>query len=898
VVTQYNHSAIEAKWQAYWDKNKTFLLEDSNAEKLYVLDMFPYPSGSGLHVGHPLGYTATDIYSRFKRMQGFSVLHPMGFDAFGLPAEQYAITTGQHPRVGTKRNCERFREQLKKLGLSYDWSREVSSCDEDYYQWTQWIFLKIYDSWFDETQQKARSIEELPVPDDVKAGGDKAVYEYQAEHRLAYYADAMVNWCPALGTVLANEEVIDGRSERGGHEVIRKPMHQWLLRITKYSERLLADLETIDWPHHIKEQQRNWIGKSEGAEINFQVVGSKAVIACFTTRPDTLFGATFFTISPEHPLVNELTTTENREEVDAYCKNALKLSELARTMGNREKTGVFTGSYVINPVNEEEIPVFIGDYVLMSYGTGAVMAVPSHDERDFEFARKFEIPVRPVIRPSKAIDETLNAVVNGEMPWTEPGVMLPSDEAIARELGLEGKSSVEAKQLITNWLEKHGKGRVVVKYRLKDWLFSRQRYWGEPIPIIHWEDGTATALKETELPLRLPAVENYKPTADGESPLAKAKDWLWVEDSVSGMKGRRETNTMPQWAGSCWYYLRYIDPGNTEVGWDPEKEARWMPVDLYVGGAEHAVLHLLYARFWHKVLFDLGYVSTNEPFQKLFNQGLLTNYAYKDCCGVLIPVDVVDEDSAAGPVHKETGERLEKITAKMSKSLKNVVTPDEIIESYGADTLRTFLMFLGPLEAGKQWDSQAINGTFRFLKKVFALVTGGSESGIRDVVSPDTESQTVIKARHATTKKVTHDIDSLRFNTAISALMEFVNELTDKDLSKETLETLTLLLSPFAPHLAEELWQRLGHVQSLAYAEWPKYDENLLKEDTVSVVVQIGGKKRGLVEVNVGISEDALKELIVSTMAETKFKVTATDRFIIVFRPNTKIPKLVNVITG
>lgn len=896
-MAEYEPAAIERKWQDYWDKNKTFKAGKPGPKKFYCLDMFPYPSGAGLHVGHPLGYTGSDIYSRYKRMQGFTVLHPMGFDAFGLPAEQHAVNTGEHPAVITEKNCEVFTKQLKIVGLSYDWDRNLATCTPDYYKWTQWIFLKIYNSWFDDTQQKARPITELPIPEDIRKQGIKAIEDYQAQFRLAYYADAMVNWCPALGTVLANEEVIDGKSERGGHEVIRKPMKQWMLRITKYAERLLSELADIDWPENIKEQQRNWIGKKNGAEISFPISQHEQSIVAFTTRPDTLFGVTFFVLSPEHPLVDAITTAEMREKVEAYREEARKMSDFVRTIENRKKTGVFTGGHVVNPITEELVPVYVGDYVLMSFGTGAVMGVPAHDERDFEFARTFQIDIRPVLAPEDAPPEIKNAVLEGEVAWTEPGTMLRNEYSVAQELKLAGKPNQEAGQIITEWLAQRKLGKSVTTYKLRDWLFSRQRYWGEPIPIVHWEDGRVTALEESELPLILPSVEDYKPSEGGESPLAKAGEWLQVSEPNTGRKGRRETNTMPNWAGSCWYYLRFIDPHNSTAAWDPELEKGWMPVDLYIGGAEHAVLHLLYARFWHKILFDLGLVSTREPFKRLFNQGMIQAYAYKNRRGALVPADEVDEKDDGSAVHTKTGDKLERIVAKMSKSLRNVVNLDDIVNQYGADTLRMYLMFAGPLDTGRVWDPKAITGNYRFLKKAWTFVTDNRDAGIRDVVAADKESEVARKALHRVVKKVTSDIESLSFNTAISAMMEFLNTAGGENVSRETLERFTLILSPFAPHVAEEMWERLGHTKSLAYETWPPYDEKLLEEETVVVVIQINGKKRALVEVPADIEQQALNAAVVEKMKGTDYKVSADDRFITVFRSGTAIPRLVNVLT-
>ncbi len=901
-MAEYDALTIEKRWQEYWEKNKTFRADKPGTKKptkkLYCLDMFPYPSGSGLHVGHPLGYTATDIFSRYKRMQGYAVLHPMGFDAFGLPAEQHAVQTGEHPSQITQKNCEVFTRQLKTVGLSYDWDRMLYTCTPDYYHWTQWIFLQVYNSWFDEETNKARHIDELPIPDSVKAKGKLAIENYQAQYRLAYYADAMVNWCPALGTVLANEEVIDGKSERGGHDVIRKPMKQWLLRITKYADRLIDELSEIEWPENIKEQQRNWIGKKNGAEIKFKISGSDEYLVAFTTRPDTLFGVTFFVISPEHALVSKVTTAEFKTEVQKYCDEAKRLSELQRTIDNRKKTGVFSGSFVVNPISGKQIPIYIGDYVLMTVGTGAVMGVPAHDERDFEFARTFQIEIVPVLAPDTEDAELRRAVTEGEMPWTESGRMLDFASPVAKELKLSGKDNLVAQEAITKWLEERDLGHGKVTYKLRDWLFSRQRYWGEPIPIVHWEDGSMSALEESALPLILPELADYKPSDGGESPLAKSKDWLEVVDQKTGMRGRRETNTMPQWAGSCWYYLRFIDPKNSKRAWDPELEKAWMPVDLYVGGAEHAVLHLLYARFWHKVLFDLGFVSTREPFHKLFNQGMIQAFAFKNQRNALVPVDQVEELPDGSARVKETGEVLTRIIAKMSKSLRNVVTLDEIVEKFGADTFRVYLMFMGPLDTSRVWDTQAIIGSNRFLRKAWAFVTGNRESGLRDLIDQKSESRDLAREVNRLIKKITADIETLNLNTCISSMMEFLNSVADEKVSKQTLEKFVLMLSPFAPHIAEELWQMLGHKQSLAYEVWPTFDEAALQEDSVKVVVQVNGKKRALVEVPVGTDETALKKAVITQMAGTDYKVTEHDRFITVFAQGTSQPKLVNVITA
>lgn len=895
---EYDPASIEKKWQNYWETNKTFKAGAPGKKKFYCLDMFPYPSGAGLHIGHPLGYTASDIYSRYKRMQGYSVLHPMGYDAFGLPAEQHAVNTGEHPAVITNKSCETFTRQLKTIGFSYDWDRELATCSEDYYRWTQWIFLKLYNSWFDKKAQRARPIEELSIPGDVSAQGAAAVSKYREEYRLAFYADATVNWCPALGTVLANEEVIEGKSERGGHEVVRKPMKQWLLRITQYADRLLSELESLEWPESIKEQQRNWIGKRFGTEINFQIEGRNEKLVAFTTRPDTLFGVTFFVLSPEHPLVPTLPTADYKVAVAQYCEKALHMSEFTRTLEKREKTGVFSGSYVLNPINGESVPIFVGDYVLMSVGTGAVMGVPAHDERDFEFARAYQIPIRPVIAPQTEDAELRGEVIEGEISWTEPGIMLPCDSNVARELKLEGTPNKEAARRINDWLTKHGHGREVVTYKLRDWLFSRQRYWGEPIPIIHWEDGTSTALDESELPLLLPKVEDYKPSESGESPLAKAADWVQVCDAKTGKRGRRETNTMPQWAGSCWYYLRFIDPKNGIAGWDPHLERGWMPIDLYIGGAEHAVLHLLYARFWHKVLYDLGFVSTKEPFQKLFNQGMIQAYAYKNRRGALIPVDEVDEQDDGTATHLKTGESVEKLVAKMSKSLKNVINPDDVLKEFGADTLRTYLMFMGPLDTSRVWEAKAIVGSFRFLKKSWNFVTQNADSGFRQTVAEKAQSPAVVKAVNRAIKRVGEDIESMHYNTGISTLMEFLNAVSHEQVSKPTLEKFVLLLAPFAPHIGEELWQRLGHTKTITYEPWPSYSEAALQEDTVSVVVQVAGKKRAVIEVSADITQDELKKKIIERLERTEYKASESDRFITIFQQGTSVPKLVNVLKG
>ena len=815
-MSEYNFSAIEKKWQRFWLENKTFKTDSSKSgEKFYCLDMFPYPSGAGLHVGHPEGYTATDILCRYKRMKGFNVLHPMGWDAFGLPAEQYAVETGTHPAVTTKKNVDRFREQIRALGFSYDWDREVNTTDPKYYKWTQWIFEQLY-----------------------KKG-------------LAYVAEVPVNWCPALGTVLANEEVIDGRSERGNHPVIRKPMRQWMLKITEYAERLLNDLDTLDWPEGIKEMQRNWIGKSTGALVDFKVAGDTVTV--YTTRCDTLFGATYMVLSPEHPLMAkwlESGKVTNADAVREYQRKAASKSDLERTELNKEKTGVrLEGVVGLNPVNNSEIPVFISDYVLASYGTGAIMAVPAHDERDFDFAKVFDLPIVQVVAPADS--EAAKTASAEPVPYIGDAAFTDIATGVMVSSGfLTGLSVDDARVKMIEWLEANGVGKAKTQYKLRDWLFSRQRYWGEPFPVIHWEDGTQSLVSEDDLPLTLPELADYKPTGTGEPPLAKATEWLNVVDPATGKKGVRETNTMPQWAGSCWYYLRYIDPTNDKCFADPELLKEWLPVDLYVGGAEHAVLHLLYARFWHKVLFDLGFVPTPEPFQRLVNQGMILGLAYKTKRGVLIPMDRI-EWREGKPYGAEEGGEMEELTefpAKMSKSLKNVVNPDDVIRDYGADSLRLYEMFMGPLQAVKPWSTKGVEGVHRFLKRANRLVT---ETPIADRAMTKAEA----KSLNAMVKKVGDDLEAMAFNTAISAMMVYVNEAEDfaksGGLPREYLEKFVLCLAPFAPHLGEELWQFLGHTDTLAYEPWPKFDPAALVEDEVEVPVQVLGKLRGRIRVPV-----------------------------------------------
>ncbi|MCU5597989.1 leucine--tRNA ligase [Bacillus sp. FSL M8-0063] len=777
----FNHQNIEKKWQGYWEENKTFRTPDETEKpKFYALDMFPYPSGAGLHVGHPEGYTATDILSRMKRMQGYNVLHPMGWDAFGLPAEQYALDTGNSPAEFTELNINTFRNQIKALGFSYDWDREVNTTDPNYYKWTQWIFLKLF------------------------------------EKGLAYVDEVPVNWCPALGTVLANEEIIDGKSERGGHPVERRPMRQWMLKITAYGDRLLEDLDELDWPESLKDMQRNWIGRSEGAEVHFNIDGTDEKFTVFTTRPDTLFGASYCVLAPEHALVADITTAEQKEAVEAYINSVKMKSDLERTELAKEKTGVFTGAYAVNPVNGEKLPIWIADYVLATYGTGAVMAVPAHDERDYEFASVFNLPTKEVVKGGDITKEAYTG-----------------DGAHVNSAFLDGLNKEEAIVKMIEWLEVTSAGNQKVTYRLRDWLFSRQRYWGEPIPVIHWEDGTMTAVKEEELPLVLPKTENIRPSGTGESPLANIEEWVNVVDPETGKKGRRETNTMPQWAGSCWYYLRYIDPNNSEALVDPEKVKQWLPVDIYIGGAEHAVLHLLYARFWHKVLYDIGVVPTKEPFQQLFNQGMIL------------------------------GENNE----KMSKSKGNVVNPDDIVASHGADTLRLYEMFMGPLDASIAWSENGLDGARRFLDRVWRLFV--QDNGELSEKITDAPNKELEKAYHQTVKKVTEDYAELRFNTAISQMMVFINDAYKAEtLPKEYVEGFVKMIAPVAPHIGEELWSKLGYNETITYASWPTFDESKLVEDEVEIVVQIMGKVRAKLTMSKDASKEEMEQLALEAIQD------------------------------
>jgi leucyl-tRNA synthetase len=816
-MNRYPFAELEPRWQAYWESHGTFrVTEDPKRPKFYCLDMFPYPSGAGLHVGHLENYTATDIVSRYKRMRGFNVLHPIGWDAFGLPAEQYAVKTGIHPAVTTAENIATFRRQMKRAGLSYDWSREVNTTDPDYYRWTQWIFLKLF------------------------------------ERGLAYVAEVPVNWCPELGTVLANEEIVDGKSEVGGFDVVRRPMRQWVLKITAYADRLLEDLALVDWPTSTLEMQKNWIGRSIGAEVDFPLGGAKGTLRIFTTRPDTLFGATYMVLAPEHPLVEALTSPAQRAAVTAYREAAARKSDLQRQELDKEKTGVFTGGHTVNPVNGERLPVWIADYVLMGYGTGAIMAVPGHDQRDWEFARAFDLPIREVVAGG---DITREAYVD-----LEHGVAVHSTTPDG-SFSIDGLKAAEAIARITAWLESAGKGRRAVNYKLRDWLFSRQRYWGEPFPVV-WVEGHAVAIPEQQLPVRLPETEQFKPSGTGdkpEGPLARLTEWVKTTAPGTGAPALRETNTMPQWAGSCWYYLRFLDPANDRQLVDPAKERYWMPVDLYIGGAEHAVLHLLYARFWHKVLFDIGIVSTPEPFMKLIHQGT-----------------VLGEDNQ-----------------KMSKSVGNIVNPDDMIDRFGADAVRMYEMFMGPLEAMKPWNTRGVEGLTRFLDRVWRLVVD-RQGALSPSLTDGAPAPEGLRALHRTIRKVTDDVEGLRFNTAIAQLMTYVNELTPlAERPRALIEPLILMLAPFAPHIAEELWQRLGHGVSLAYESWPAWDPALVLEDTVTVAVQVNGKLRATLELPRGVAQAAAQE---AALADDRIRryVNGAELRKVVFVPD----KLLNLVVA
>lgn len=862
----YIFTEFEKKWQEYWLENKIFASEaDMSKPKFYCLDMFPYPSGAGLHVGHPEGYTATDIICRYKRARGFNVLHPMGWDAFGLPAEQYAIQTGTHPAITTQKNCDTFRRQIQSLGLSYDWDREINTTDPGYFKWTQWIFIRLYNTWFDKDLQKGRPINELIIPEDIKSKGKEAIVEYINSKRLAYYDNAQVWWCKHCKTVCANEEVLnDGSHEKcGTKEVERRFLKQWMLRIPLYAERLLQGLDDLDWPLGVKDMQRNWIGKSTGAEVDFEIDGLGKSLRVYTTRPDTLFGATYMVIAPEHLMVNEIVTNDQKEAVEAYIKAAALKSDLDRTELAKEKTGVFTGRYAKNPLTGKLIPIWVADYVLMGYGTGAIMAVPAHDTRDFEFAKTFELPIICILNPKTDDIDLREKVLQGNACWTEDGLYINSSN---EELGLDinNLNKQEGIKVVTDWLEKNNLGKATTNYKIRDWLFSRQRYWGEPFPIIHWEDGEVTVLNDSELPVELPKTDKYLPSETGESPLANATDWLEVKDS-NGRKGRRETNTMPQWAGSCWYYLRYIDPVNDSEPFSKVKENYWMPVDLYVGGAEHAVLHLLYSRFWHKVLFDLGIVSTNEPYKKLFNQGMILAFAYETSSGSKVTSDLVEEKDGKY-FHINSGEELKQIVAKMSKSLKNVVNPDDVVKSYGADSLRLYEMFMGPLDATKPWTENGVKGVFNFLRRVWYFF-----SDTNNLFEGDEDKET-LKVLHQTIKKVGDDIEDLKFNTAISQMMIFTNHCYKKGkVTKETAETFMKVLAPYAPHIAEEIWSLYGNKPSVSQQDWPEFNGNYLIEDTVLYPVSFNGKMRFQMELPISISNEEIEKAVLTNEMSAKW---------------------------
>ena len=940
-MPSYHPKVVEPRWQRYWAEHHTFRTPDASPKpKYYILDMFPYPSGAGLHVGHPEGYTATDILARYRRMKGDNVLHPMGWDAFGLPAEQYAIQTGTHPRDTTQKNIATFRRQIQMLGFSYDWDREIDTTDPAYYKWTQWIFLVLYDTWYDRAAKKGRPIAELPIPPDVQAQGEHAIRTFRDDHRLAYQAEVAVNWCPALGTVLANEEVIDGKSERGDHPVVRMPLRQWLLRITDYADRLLDDLELVDWPEPIKKMQRVWIGRSEGAEVDFRLEGPSVLayeqtkIRVFTTRPDTLFGATYLVLAPEHPLVEYITSNRpEKKAVAEYQAQAARKSDMERTELAKKKTGVFTGAYAVNPVNNEPIPIWIADYVLASYGTGAIMAVPAHDERDFEFATQFALPIKTVVRPS---DDWLKKTGSTLEHLTEAYV---GDGAAINSGPYDGLATPEFKKKITHWLEEQKHGSPKVNYKLRDWLFSRQRYWGEPFPILHEVNernhptGRVEPLTLADLPLRLPDLTDYKPSGQPEPPLGKARDWLYV--TRDGRRYIRETNTMPQWAGSCWYYLRYLDPHNDKAFCDPAKLKEWLPVDLYVGGAEHAVLHLMYSRFWHKVLFDRGHVPVPEPFQRLVNQGMIlgeTDYHVpaevyqrnkqaidaldlqvfplkdddKEICilrnpppepGKFSPLTEEQVVKEAGRTYLK-GTRIELIgrSDKMSKARGNVINPDDVVAEYGADSLRLYEMFMGPLEATKPWNMRGVEGVSRFLNRVWRLAIDDRAEELKlseAVVDVEPDKET-LRFLHQTIKRVTADLDALSFNTAIAAMMELSNHLTRQTTRpRSVLRTFVLLLSPFAPHLAEELWQALGGKTTLAYEPWPTYEESLLRAEEIEIPVQINGKVRVKLMVPTGIDAKALEQ---AALADERVRALLEGKTI---RKVIVVPgKLVNIVVA
>jgi leucyl-tRNA synthetase len=946
-VPRYNPAEIEPRWQRFWEKHKTFRTPGTlEGPKLYVLDMFPYPSGEGLHVGHPEGYTATDIVCRFERMRGKTVLHPMGFDAFGLPAEEFAIRTNRPPRQSTEQNIANFVRQLKMLGFSYDWDRQIATTDVAYFRWTQWIFLVLFDTWFDEERGVGRPIAELPIPADVRAEGDLAVRRYQDGFRLAYQSDALVNWCPGLGTVLANEEVIDGRSERGDHPVVRIPLRQWMLRITAYADRLERDLDALVWPEGIKKLQRDWIGKSSGAEVDFYI-GSKAeyaswqaarrtagwprtpgeeVLRVYTTRPDTLYGATYMVIAPEHPAVKRLTTPDNSAAVSAYCEVAASKSDRERQEAKKTKTGVFTGSYAINPINGQAVPVWVADYVLFNYGTGAIMAVPGHDDRDFAFARQFSLPIVAVVDPGSTVDAAIrDEVLAGKACFCEEGTAINSAQ-------FNGLPTAEVQQQIASELDAQGLGRTAVNYKLRDWLFSRQRFWGEPFPILHELDeagrptGMLRAVDPNTLPVDLPHLDDFKPHGRPEPPLEKAPE-SWLYPVVDGRRYKRETNTMPQWAGSCWYFLRFIDPHNDKQLVSPELEKAWMPVDLYIGGAEHAVLHLLYARFWHKVLYDRGHVSHPEPFNRLVNQGMILGEmeftGYRGFDEQWVSADLVIEGESHPFVLKADGSlvhqvklepdqvekqgerfvlksdpqiRIDSRAYKMSKARGNVINPDAIVADYGADSLRLYEMFMGPLEASKPWSMAGVNGVRNFLDRVWRMVVDerADATVLNAAVGDYTPTEEQLRVLHKTIRAVSKDYETLSFNTAIARLMEFVNHFTkEAQRPRSVMETFVLLLSPMAPHIAEELWQLLGHEQTLAYETWPAHDDALATDQSIEVPIQIQGKVRSKISVPRGISEAELEAIALADPKVAEWLVGKTVRKVII------VPdRLVNIVAN
>ena len=896
---EYNFLEIEKKWQEYWLDNKTYKSEVKNdKKKYYVMDMFPYPSGSGLHVGHPLGYIASDIISRYKRLKGFNVLHPMGFDSFGLPAEQYAIKTGKHPKIITESNIIRFKEQLNKLGLSFDWDREVVTSDIEYYKWTQWIFLKLYNSYFNKSKNKAEPIENLKIPKNLN---NEEQISFINSKRLAYIDEIDVNWCEELGTVLSNEEVVGGLSERGGFPVIRKPMRQWVMKITEFSERLLEDLDMLDWPDSIKISQKNWIGKSEGAEISFEV-DKNDKIKVFTTRPDTIFGATYLVLAPEHKLVKKITTKDQKKIVENYIHQASTKSDLERQENEKNKTGVFTGAYAINPISKDKIPIWISDYVLVSYGTGAIMAVPAHDERDYDFAKKFDLKITEVIKnPSK------------EKCHTGDGKMINSGK-------YDGTNNIDFKKIVTDELEKKGLGSKTINYKLRDWIFTRQRYWGEPIPILHSEDNISIALNENDLPVELPEVRSYLPTDDGLSPLARNKNWVNVK--IDGKIYKRETNTMPQWAGSCWYYLRYLDPLNKNKFAEDDKIEYWMPVDLYIGGAEHAVLHLLYSRFWHKVLYDLGYVNTSEPFKKLVNQGMIlgrSNFIYRikdsnkyvsynlrknyEYTKLHVDVNLVENDRLdinkfinSSKEYKNAEFVLEGKdylcgfeTEKMSKSKSNVVNPDSIINKYGADTLRMYEMFLGPIEQSKPWNTNGIEGVFKFLNKFWSLFHNKENFYLSD----DEPNKNEYKVLHSSIKKIQDDIERLSINTCISQLMITANKLSKLNCNKrKILEPLVIITSPFAPHICEELWNKSGNTNSISEAIYPNFNDEYLMEEEYEYPIMINGKLRTKQKFGLNISNSEIEKSVMENKIVDKWVEGKTIKKIII------VPKkIINIVS-